>query len=188
MTAPVLTEEITMRSRFVDTVTEHRGPGGTVSGRHLHPADRRTVREGGSTRVGSSAMSGSAVDRVLAAAGVQFAYLFGSRATGRHRSISDADIAIMPGQPLDLLAEASLADQLAQALQVPAVDLVDLRRAPLRLLGRILAESRLLYSADEPARVAFEVRTRSEYFDFLPTQRAHRDQFLRRVAVRGLDG
>ncbi len=133
-------------------------------------------------------MSTSAVDRVLATAGVQFAYLFGSRATGRQRPTSDADIAIMPGRPLDLLAEAGLADQLARELRVPTVDLVDLRRAPLRLRGRVLEEGRLLYSADEPGRVAFEVRTRSEYFDFLPTQRAHRDHFLRRVAVRGLDG
>ncbi|MGQ0776532.1 MAG: type VII toxin-antitoxin system MntA family adenylyltransferase antitoxin [Pseudonocardiales bacterium] len=133
-------------------------------------------------------MSTSAVDQVLAAAGVRFAYLFGSRATGRHHPASDADIAIMPGQPLDLLAEASLADRLAQALRVSAVDLVDLRRAPLRLLGRVLEEGRLLCSADEPGRVAFEVRTRSEYLDFLPTYRAHRDQFLRRVAAGGLDG
>ena len=133
-------------------------------------------------------MSTSAVDQVLAASSVRFAYLFGSRATGRHRPASDADIAIMPSRSLDLLTEADLADRLAQALQVPAVDLVDLRRAPLRLLGRVLEEGRLLYSADEPGRVAFEVRTRSEYFDFLPTQRAHRDQFLRRVATGGLGG
>ncbi len=133
-------------------------------------------------------MSSSAVDRVFAAAGIRFAYLFGSRATGRHRPNSDADIAIMPDAPLDLLAEAAVADQLAQALQVPAVDLVDLRRAPLRMRGRVLSEGRLLYSSDEPGRVAFEVRTWSEYFDFLPTQRAHRDEFLRRVAARGLNG
>ncbi|MGH3995943.1 MAG: type VII toxin-antitoxin system MntA family adenylyltransferase antitoxin [Pseudonocardiaceae bacterium] len=114
--------------------------------------------------------------------------LFGSRATGRHRPTSDADIAIMPGRPLDLLAEAGVADQLAQALQVPAVDLVDLQRAPLGLRGRVLAEGRLLYSADEPGRVAYELRTRSEYFDFLPTQRAHRDRFLQRVAAEGLNG
>lgn len=61
-------------------------------------------------------------------------------------------------------------------------------QAPLRLRGRVLEEGRLLYSADEPGRVTFEVRTRSEYFDFLPTQRAYRDHFLRRVAVQGLDG
>lgn len=128
------------------------------------------------------------MDQVLATAGVRFAYLFGSRATGRHRPTSDADVAIMPGGPLDLLAEAALADQLAQALQVPTVDLVDLRRTPLRVRGRVLSEGRLLYSADEPGRVTFEVRTRSEYFDFVPTQRAHRDEFLRRVAAKGLHG
>jgi len=113
-------------------------------------------------------MSTSAVDRMLAEGGVQFAYLFGSRATGQHHPTSNADIAVMPAQPLDLLAEAGLADRLAQALEVPAVDLVDLRRAPLVVRGRVLQEGRLLYSADEPSRVAFEVRTRSEYFDFLP--------------------
>ncbi len=91
---------------------------------------------------------------------MRFAYLFGSRATGRHRPDSDADIAIMPGQPLDLLAEVGLADRLAQALQVPEVDLLDLRRAPLVVRGRVLQEGRLLYSADEPGRVAFEVRHR----------------------------
>lgn len=128
------------------------------------------------------------MDRVLATAGVRFAYLFGSRATGLHRPTSDADIAIMPERPLDLLAEAGLADQLATALQVPTVDLVDLRRAPLRLRGRVLEEGRLLYSVDEPGRVAYEVRTRGEYFDFLPTARAHRDSFLRRVAAEGLNG
>ena len=133
-------------------------------------------------------MSASAVDRVFATAGIRFAYLFGSRATGRHRPDSDADIAIMPDAPLDLLADAAVADQLAQALQVPAVDLVDLRRAPLRLRGRVLEEGQLLYSSGEPGRVAFEVRTRSEYFDFLPTHRAHRDEFLRRVATKGLNG
>ncbi|MGH3854147.1 MAG: type VII toxin-antitoxin system MntA family adenylyltransferase antitoxin [Pseudonocardiaceae bacterium] len=133
-------------------------------------------------------MSTPAVDQVFATAGVRFAYLFGSRATGRHQLTSDADIAIMPSRPLDLLTEAGLADQLADALQVPTVDLIDLRRAPLRLRGRVLEEGRLLFSVDEPGRVAFEVRTRSEYFDFLPTQRAHRDRFLRRVAAEGLNG
>ena len=33
-----------------------------------------------------------------------------------------------------------------------------------------LQEGRLLYGADESGRAAFEVRTRSEYFDFLLTQ------------------
>lgn len=133
-------------------------------------------------------MSAADVDRELGAAGVRFAYLFGSRATGGARPDSDADIGTVVDEPLDLLAEAQLADRLAQALEVPSVDIVDLGRAPLRLKGRVLSEGQLLYSTDEPARVAFEVRTRSEYFDFLPTQRAHRDGFLNRVANGGLAG
>jgi uncharacterized protein len=128
------------------------------------------------------------VDALLADAGVQFAYLFGSRATGRERPDSDADIAIMVDRPMELLDEAVLADRLARTLGVPSVDLLDLGRASLRMRGRVLAEGRRIFSVDEPARVAFEVRSRSEYFDFLPTHRAHRDAFLRRVAAGGLNG
>jgi len=131
-------------------------------------------------------MNLSSVDAVLTRAGVAFAYLFGSRATGRHCAGSDADVGIKVERPLRLLEE--VAQALASALDVPAVDLVDLDRAPLRLKGRIVQEGQLLFSADEPARVAFEVRTRSEYFDFRPTLDTHRRRFLQRVAAGGLDG
>lgn len=57
------------------------------------------------------------VDQAMADAGIRFAYLFGSRATGTATE-------------------------------------------------RVLQEGRLIYSSDEPARVAFEVRTRSVYFDY----------------------
>ncbi len=133
-------------------------------------------------------MSLSSVDAALTGAGVTFAYLFGSRATDRHRADSDADVGIKVERPLRLLEEVALAQALASALDVPAVDLVDLDRAPLRLKGRIVQEGQLLFSTDEPARVAFEVRTRSEYFDFRPTLNMHRHRFLLRVAAGGLDG
>lgn len=129
-----------------------------------------------------------AVRAILADAGVRFAYLFGSRATGDHRPDSDADVAVMPSGPLDLAAEGRLAADLAVALHVPVVDLVDLRRAPLRLLGRILLDGSVIHGRDEPARIEFEIRARGQYFDFLPIQRAHRDAFLERVAAEGLDG
>ncbi len=69
---------------------------------------------------------------------------------------------------------------------VPHVDIVALDRASLELRGRVVQEGRPIYSADEPGRVAFEVRTRSEYFDFLPTLRTLEQSYLRRVAERGL--
>lgn len=129
-----------------------------------------------------------ALQQVMAEYGVRFAYLFGSRATGRHRPDSDADVAVMTSAPLSLLTQAALADRLSDLLGVPAVDLVDLERAPLTLRGRIVQERQVLYSVDEPGRVEFEVRTRSEYFDFLPTHERHRRRFLERVAAGGLDG
>ncbi len=58
-------------------------------------------------------MNLSSVDAVLTGAGVAFAYLFGSRATGRHRAGSDADVKIKVGRPLRLLEEVALAQALA---------------------------------------------------------------------------
>lgn len=125
---------------------------------------------------------------LLTDAGVRFAYLFGSRATGRHRPVSDADIAVLTDRPLTLLAEARLSIDLARALGVPSVDLVDLRRAPLRLLGRILGEGRVIHGRDDATRVEFEVVNRGRYFDFLPQQREHQEAYLRHVATEGLGG
>jgi predicted nucleotidyltransferase len=127
-----------------------------------------------------------AVTDVLRAAGIRFAYLFGSRATGANRPDSDADIAVMPIEPLGLLAESALSVDLARAFEVPSVDLVDLSRAPLALVGRILTDPILLLGHDQPDRIAFEVDTRARYFDFLPLLREHQQALLHRVAVEGL--
>lgn len=119
---------------------------------------------------------------VLRETGMRFAYLFGSRATGGERRESDADVAVMAGRGLGILTQQRLADRLARALAVSDVDLVVLEHAGLELRGAVVQEGRLLFSADEPARVAFEVRTRSEYLDFLPTLRAQTRRFLRALA------
>lgn len=126
-----------------------------------------------------------AVESVLTQAGIAFAYLFGSRATGTDRPGSDADVAVSSPGEVGLLEIERLADRLARALGVPAVDLVVLERAGLELRGEVVQRGRLLFSRDEPARVAFEVRTRSEYLDFLPTLQAHTRRYLRQTATRG---
>lgn len=121
---------------------------------------------------------------VLAAAGIDFAYLFGSQATGEQRQDSDADVAVMPRGEFGLLEREQLADRLASALGVADVDLVVLDRAGLELRGAVVQEGRLLFSADEAGRVAFEVRTRSEYLDYLPTLREQTRRYLHQVAGR----
>jgi predicted nucleotidyltransferase len=118
--------------------------------------------------------------------GVIAAYLFGSRARGEATEGSDLDVAVLVGGPFGLLERERLADRLAAASGVAEVDVVVLDTAPLELRGRVVREGRLLYSSDEPARVAFHVRTLSEYFDFLPTLEGHTRRYLRQVARRGL--
>jgi predicted nucleotidyltransferase len=126
------------------------------------------------------------LDRILAEAGIRFAYLFGSRVSGPARSNSDADVAVMPDHELGLLERERLAARLAAELAVPDVDVMSLDRAPLELRGRVVQHGELVYSSDEPARVAFEVRTRSEYFDFLPALERLQRGYLTHVADHGL--
>jgi predicted nucleotidyltransferase len=125
---------------------------------------------------------------VLRRAGVVVAYLFGSRAVGRNRNTSDADVAVLVDGERGLLEQEALADRLARAMGVPDVDIIVLDEAPLELRGRIVQEGRVLFSADEARRVAFEVLTRSQYFDFLPTLEAHTRRYLRQVGREGLGG
>lgn len=122
------------------------------------------------------------IGRILADSGVAVAYLFGSRALGRPRPDSDADVAVLTERPLDLLERGVLADRLARALDVPEVDLVVLEEASLELRGHVVQEGTVLHSDDEPRRVAFETRTRSEWFDYRPTLEAHTRRWLRQLA------
>jgi len=128
----------------------------------------------------------ASLETILGDEGILFAYLFGSRASGTAHARSDADIAVMPSRPLGLLERERLVLGLVRALGVPDVDLIALDRAALEMRGRVVQEGRPIYSADEPPRVAFEVRTRSEYFDFVPTLRTLERSYLARVAERGL--
>lgn len=123
---------------------------------------------------------------VLAKADVAVAYLFGSRARGDHRETSDLDVAVLANRRLGLLEREQVAQALGDVFGVSRVDLVVLDEAALALRGQVLQEGRLLYSSDESRRVDFEVRTRSEYFDFLPTLSEHARAYLRHVAARGL--
>lgn len=130
-------------------------------------------------------MDGSRLDGVFAAHHVAVAYLFGSRADGSSRPDSDHDVAVLFDGPPALAATALLADDLAGELGT-AVDVVDLHGASLELRGRVAERGRLLYSADERARVAFEVDARMRWIEFRPVLEATTRAYLARVAAEGL--
>jgi predicted nucleotidyltransferase len=104
---------------------------------------------------------------VLRAAGARFAYLHGSRVSGRYRRDSDVDVAAyFGGEPPNVF----------DILMPPGVDLLVLDRAPLELAGRVAAGGRLLFDDDPVRRVEWEARTRKIYFDELPRiTHAHRE-------------
>lgn len=109
--------------------------------------------------------------RVLESAGVHFALLFGSRAEGRARPDSDVDIAYWGPPGLD---EWDLRAQLPGV-----VDLVDLRRAPDQLAGRISLTGIVIVDADPPARVHWQADTRKRHLDEEFRRRQFRRDFVR---------
>jgi predicted nucleotidyltransferase len=116
--------------------------------------------------------------------GVLFAYLFGSRATGRARPDSDVDVAVYldPPPPDPLAAALALAARLEEASGVGDIEVVVMNDAPLPVLGRILRERIVPYSRDEPTRVAFESLTFREFCDFELHARELDRELLRRHA------
>lgn len=126
------------------------------------------------------------VDAAFTAHGVAVAYLFGSRAEGTARPQSDHDVAV-----LFTRAEPAFdaTERLAADLAAPLgtrVDVVDLARADLELRGRVAESGRLLFSADEAARVRFEVDARIRWIEFRPVVEETTRSFLARVAREGL--
>lgn len=107
---------------------------------------------------------------------VAAAYLFGSRARGDARPDSDVDVAILftrhRAGTLDALhldLEGELERHVGREVQ-----LVVLNAAPPDLVHRILRDGILLVDRDRSARIAFEVRSRNEYFDLLPILERYR--------------
>ena len=104
------------------------------------------------------------------------AWLFGSRARGTERAVSDVDVAVLlredPPRTLEGLL-LDLQDDLTGELGRP-VDLVVMNRAPADLVHRVLRDGELLIENDRSRRVRFEVMRRAEYFDLLPILQRYR--------------
>jgi len=116
---------------------------------------------------------------------VAFAYLFGSRAVGRERPESDADVAVYLVRRRGDSGEAALelSRRLSKASGVPNVEVLVLNDAPLPIRGRIVRDRVTLYSRDEPARVRYESATLREFFNYLIHAGPLDERFLRDIAA-----
>lgn len=98
--------------------------------------------------------------------GVCLAILFGSQAAGRATTHSDLDLAVQMAAPLTAHEKIALVEKFAEATGLP-IDIIDLNRVGVPLLGQILKHGvRLLGSDAEYA--ALVSRRLFDAADFLP--------------------
>jgi uncharacterized protein len=115
------------------------------------------------------------VDFFTAVPGVAAVYLFGSTARGDAHADSDVDVAVLfeVTPPHTLHGRFALGSELERALGRP-VDLIVMNDAPVDLRIRVLRDGELLVDRNKSMRIASEVRTRNEYFDFEPVLKLYR--------------
>jgi predicted nucleotidyltransferase len=115
---------------------------------------------------------------------VLLAYAYGSMVTGFTIPFSDVDIALVfePCCKLDayqrFMMELEISVEIERRCGIPDADVRSIDSAPLRVQGGLVTEGVLLYSRDEDFRVAYEIRTRKEYFDFQPVLRMMRQAYF----------
>lgn len=111
------------------------------------------------------------VQKVLRRHGVTFAFVFGSQAEGRAREDSDVDLAVWGGDHLD--------DWRLRGELPAGVDLVDLRRAPEGLAGRVALLGQIVLDDDPVQRIRWQAATRKRYLDEVFRREAFRRDFVR---------
>jgi uncharacterized protein len=99
---------------------------------------------------------------------LQAAALFGSFARNEPTPWSDLDIAWLSQDPLTLDRRLHLQAELTWVAE-RAVDLVDIRRAPLPLRGRAVHDAIPLLLRDEAAWIDFVASTTIAWLDFRPS-------------------
>jgi uncharacterized protein len=114
---------------------------------------------------------------------IRVAYLFGSCARGDSGPTSDVDVALLAGQPIDLMDLAAIGARIRTVVDRP-VDVVDLRSAPPLLCRQVVAEGELLLVKDPLLRFDFEQEAVRRCEDTRPL-RAQQQQLLREGLAHG---
>jgi predicted nucleotidyltransferase len=132
----------------------------------------------------------SRVARALRPLGfVRAALLYGSQASGRARTDSDIDLALL----LDAEPDASQRKQvlwtllgaLGTELRSDRIDLVLLNQAPPKLAFHVLKQGRVAFVRDPVEFHRFQVRTYSRHADYQPVERRFRLATKRRAESAG---
>jgi len=117
------------------------------------------------------------------------AYLFGSVAAGRAHRFSDADVALLLAEEVD--SKRAWDIRLETMGEVETAfgrrgDVVIIDEVGLVFTFQILKNGRVLYEQDKGSRCRFEMRARSEYYDYQPYLHYQQAEFRRRLKAEGL--
>lgn len=97
---------------------------------------------------------------------VQLVYLFGSKARGDSKELSDVDIAYYSKSDLPVDQEARLARELSENFRSTKVDLVNIAKASIVLQHEVVSEGKIIYQNISDDQVnQFEMKVCREYFD-----------------------
>ncbi|WP_290650614.1 nucleotidyltransferase domain-containing protein [Aquisalimonas sp.] len=104
------------------------------------------------------------------------AQLFGSHARSDQGSDSDVDVAVVLQEACgsSLLGPITVLRGGLERLLGREVDAIDLRKAPVDLIHRVLRDGHLLMDREPSTRALFKVHARNAYFDLLPHLRRYR--------------
>ncbi len=130
---------------------------------------------------------------LLAKTPVVLAYLYGSVAMDQATATSDVDLALILREdnnlaPYELLhLQLGLSVDLSRETGIPEFDVRAINDLPLALRGHVACHGIPVYVADEETRIAFETRTRDEYFDYQPIADRLRRAYFADLRERGLN-
>jgi len=121
------------------------------------------------------------IERICKEFKLQLLYVFGSYAYNNANRLSDLDVAYLSESKLDLDRILKLISKLQEVFREEAIDIVDLKEAPLPLIHRIIKEGKCLYTKDFKIKLEFEMRHENLYFDTEPLRREYFKALTRRI-------
>ena len=112
-------------------------------------------------------------------------------ALGQATTLSDVDVGLIlredaKSSPLELLhMQLRLSVALSREMGILEFDVRIVNDMPLSIRGHVACHGIPVYVADEQARIAFETRTRDDYFDFEPYASKIREAYFADLRERG---
>ena len=119
---------------------------------------------------------------------VDIAYLFGSRAAGEERRLSDVDIGLLLKTSIPRFSyldrRLAFMKDLARIVQTDEIDVIILNEAPITLAYHAIKQRSILYERSPEVRVRFETHVIDRYLDSAPL-RAVQLSYLRHQIREG---